>query len=337
MALRTIFKWPILKFSEAASRDDPEREMYSDVFTLTGNNLKFYLRFKPTNTKEFGSKEHCSFYLMPYDLAEMTSVTLDFKLWIQNTDAGKIIEPRWGFTTNTFVEIDSGYGLTEFAHHDLLYSQNSTFIKRDTVFLCCEIRYRLPEPKKDKVQFMAEIQQKEFSFRKQGYGDLCTIRVDGQEFRVAKQKLMANSPVFEAMFKSGMQEAQNNVIQMQDTSPAAIDALIDYLDVHDLENLQEEALGLYLLAGRYMIEDLKEEATKILIEKLDEDNIQNHLVLAFRHNDATFKFGALDYLMAHTGCFKNIMTSDQWMTFASNNMEMAREIVNEVFGAFKWE
>jgi len=68
---------------------------------------------------------------------------------------------------------------------------------------------------------------------------------------------------------------------MNDTIPAVVQAFVKYLHVHDVENSDEEVFGLYLLADKYEIVDLKEKCSRILIGKLDKENILDLLIMAF--------------------------------------------------------
>jgi len=286
--------------------------IYSDVFTLTESSIKFYLWFEPTNKKEGASKEHCAFYLVSRDLNGEPSIKPAFKLWIENTDGDKILNPISGLYTSVFNQIGEGRGRSEFVHQDQLYSPASTFVKNDTIFICCEILL-LP----------------------QEFKDPCIINAGNQYFQVDKQKLMSQSAVFERIFKSGIQEARDIIIPMEDVAPKTVNAFIQYLHLHKISNLGEEAVGLYKLAGDYQVSDLQKKCAEILVDGLNSDNLFERMVIAFKHEDPGFKQGILNYMIGHPGDFKQIMISSKWKKLMDENLEMSHEIVKEFFKVMK--
>jgi len=327
MAQRTNYKWTIHNFSTVASRENRTSTLESKRFTLTGSNIKFHLEFEPTNLTE----DHCALGLGLDDLGEAKSVELVYKVWIENTNGNKI-----GMYTDTFYKSQIGGSVFSLLHHDNLYSPASNFIKHDILFICCEIRYKSSIPSDDTPEFAAKIAEKEWLFYQEGFTGPCIIEVGDQKFEIDKKKLMAHSPVFDRMFKSGMKEAQTGKVTLSDTTPIIIQALVKYLHVHYIEDLDEEALGLYFLADKYEITDLKDKCSRVLIGELNEGNILDRLIMAFRHSDKAFKEGVLDYLADRPGSFKEIMKSDEWRTFINDNMQLSREMIDEAFKSMNW-
>lgn len=335
MAQPTIYKWMIHNFSKVASLDDPTLVLDSKRFTLTGSKFKFHLRFKPISTMEW-SNEHCSFGLILDDLGEAKSVDLSYKLWIENTDGSKIVEPGIGMLTRAFSQIGIGWGWDEFVHHDKLYSLTNPFIKHDIAFICCEILYNSSIPSDGTPQLATTTDEKEWALHQEGFTGLCIVEVGDQKFEVEKKRLMAHSIVFDRMFKSGMKEARTGTITLNDTTPTIFQALVKYLHVHNIEDSDEDALGLYFLADKYEIIDLKEKCSQTLIGKLNEDNILDYLIMAFQHNDKMFKQGILDYLADRPGSFKEVMKSEEWSKFTTDDLQLAREIIDEAFKSMNW-
>jgi len=334
MVQRTIYKWTINNFSKTASRENPTLILDSKRFTLTGSNFKFHLRFEPTDTN--GSKERCSLGLISVDLGKAKSVELELKLWIENTNGDKFVAPEIGMETGVFNKIGEGSTFSEFAHHGQLYPPESTFIKHDIAFICCEILYRSSIPSDGTSQFAAEIDEKEWSLHQEGFTGPCIIEVGNQKFEVEKKKLMAHSIVFDRMFKSETEKEQTGTITLNDTTPTIVQSLVKYLHVHTIEDSEEKVLGLYFLAEKYEITGLKEECSRVLMDKLDKDSILDRLIMAFLHNDKVFKRGIFDYLADRPGSFKELIKSDEWYKFITNNMQLSREIIDEAFDSMNW-
>jgi hypothetical protein len=331
MNSRTIFKWPILKFSTTASRYDPKRVLDSGNFRLTDSNMKFCLRFRPTNATPNFSYEYSSLFLVAKEFDGAAFIDLKYKLWIENTDGTKIPDPTSGMSTHKFEKIDIGWGWSEFAHHDRLYSEENSFVKHDMIFLCCEVQLLPPETIEVNSQSEADIKKKEWALYQEGYKDSCVIQVGDQKFPIEKKKLMTISAVFERIFKSEVQKTQARVIQMDEVSSATVDVFIQYLHLYDLANLDGEAFGLYKLAHTYEIADLKKRCSTILLDDLNSDNVFDRMVLAFKHNDPILKRGVFDYLADRPVNFKQIMISSEWKEFMNVNVELSHEIINEFF------
>jgi len=329
MAQRTIYKWTINNLSKTVSRDDPNLVLNSKRFTLSGSNFKFYIQFKPKNTDE---TEYCALYLNSSDLDEMKSVELSYKFWIENADGDQISKEISKVYTRVFDTIGKGRGFPKFVHHDKLYPPASTFIKHDILFTCCEILFRSSIPSDGTPQLTTKIGKKEWSLYQEGFTGLCIIKVSDQKF----ERLMAHSIVFDRMLKSGTKEEKAGTITLKETTPSIVQSFFKYLHVHEVENSDEEALELYFLAHKYEIVDLKKKCSQILVGKLDEHNILDRLITAFRFKDIAFKRGVLDYLADRPGPFTKIMKSDEWPKFIADNMLLSREIVDEAFKSMNW-
>jgi len=332
MDSKTVYKWPIINFSRTASRDNPTRKLESEVFTLSGSNLMFCLQFHPTNMKEPYS--YCSVFLCPKNFGGATSIKLEYKFWIEN-NRGEKIKRKLGYYVRKFSRINFGFGSREFIHHNRLYSPQNDFVKNDFIFICCEVRRLLPNTVEQK---QPAIDTKEWKFFDGGFADWCTIRVSNHDFKIGKNKVMAFSSVFEAMFKSGMQEARTGIIMMNDTSPKAIQAMIKYVYTQKVTVSKEDAFELYSLADKYDIEGLKVKCSRILINGLNINNAFDYLALSINHNDEAFKQRVLDYLTSNMSDekFKELILSPKWVKLLNEEKQVAREIVDEIFKVSDW-
>jgi hypothetical protein len=87
----TVVKWKLSNFSTVAARNDPNKELLSDVFKIDSSGIKFCLNFEPTNIR--GCDDYSSLYLVVRDFAGKSSIKLRFDLWIENELGEKIAEP----------------------------------------------------------------------------------------------------------------------------------------------------------------------------------------------------------------------------------------------------
>lgn len=59
------------------------------------------------------------------------------------------------------------------------------------------------------------------------------------------------------MLMSDMKETSTGIIRMEDVDVNIMDAFIEYLHLKSVHNLDEIAVGLFDLADKYQISDLK--------------------------------------------------------------------------------
>lgn len=89
---------------------------------------------------------------------------------------------------------------------------------------------------------------------------------------VKKDLLAIRSPVFEAMFSHNMLEATTREVQMKQYNSKTLAAFAKFLSADCLDNLNETASGLFMLAHQYDIPLLKAEAGSSLLNTVTENN-----------------------------------------------------------------
>lgn len=97
---------------------------------------------------------------------------------------------------------------------------------------------------------------------------------DGIVLKCHKPILAARSPVFEAMFASGMNE-----VKIKDFDSKTIDQLLRFAYCLDVEGLDIIAGDLILAAEEYEIKELKEMCVNSLIVNLNQDNVFDSLII----------------------------------------------------------
>lgn len=77
---------------------------------------------------------------------------------------------------------------------------------------------------------------------------------------MSKAFLAGASKVFEAMFSSGMREAKENVVKIEDLQPDQVDLLLRYIYSGHLDDFDQHADRLIEAAEKYQMTDLKVSA-----------------------------------------------------------------------------
>jgi hypothetical protein len=88
----TLIKWKVTNFSTVASRDDPNKELWSDKFKLYSSGIKCRLRLYPTNKKDSGERNCSSFSLHVIDFDGNCNIKLRCRFWIENELGDKTAE-----------------------------------------------------------------------------------------------------------------------------------------------------------------------------------------------------------------------------------------------------
>jgi hypothetical protein len=92
----TRIRWKISNFSTVAARDNIHNSLYSDDFRLDSSSVKCYLRFEPTNRDSLGDSDHSSIFLHVRDFANMTTLELSYRFWVENELGDAIRDHRDG-------------------------------------------------------------------------------------------------------------------------------------------------------------------------------------------------------------------------------------------------
>lgn len=194
-ALTTRARWKIENFSIVASRDDPKRMLFGGDFSLFKSRLRFCLRFDPTNLNEYGNKNYSSLFIVPRNLDNERPVTLEWKLWIENTDGRTIREQAcidcfWislrscTLDSKRVFSMPRGWGYSQFVSYTQLYPP-SDFVKNDTIFVCCEICRDVSQPDFRPFELENKAAENMWLFHNQPDAeDECTIQIGMENFKV---------------------------------------------------------------------------------------------------------------------------------------------------------
>ncbi|XP_022769367.1 BTB/POZ domain-containing protein At2g30600-like isoform X2 [Durio zibethinus] len=111
------------------------------------------------------------------------------------------------------------------------------------------------------------------------YSDI-SICIEGQGFIARAHKVILGlySVPFAKMFTNGMCESSSTEVCLQDVSPAALKAMLEFmycgeLRIEDTEDFGTLLLQLLLLSDKYGISLLHQECCKMLLECLSEDSV----------------------------------------------------------------
>jgi len=191
----------------------------------------------------------------------------------------------------------------------------------------CEVKHT----KKGTQLLPSNFRESLWNAYKNGLYDGCTIQVEDKEFKVSKMILMPQSSVFANMFSSDSEESKTGIVKVQGIDASVMEALIQFMHLGSVENLEENAENLFVAADKYAILDLKAQCAKFIGASLSKENFFNRIVLAFKHNSDELKKHVLDFLLkSNDRIFISLLASEEWLQFGASNMKMAKEIIETV-------
>ncbi|XP_065203292.1 speckle-type POZ protein B-like isoform X4 [Planococcus citri] len=135
------------------------------------------------------------------------------------------------------------------------------------------------------------------------------IDVNGKSFPAHKVILAARSPVFKAMFKNNLMENQQNRVEIKDADENVFQEVLRYIYTGKVENLNDIALELMLIAEKYDLAQLKGMCLKVLGSLLSVNNVVKILIIADLNNAHYLKTQAVEYIRANV---LKVMRSKDW-------------------------
>ncbi|KAI6175085.1 KBTBD4 isoform 7 [Aphelenchoides bicaudatus] len=131
---------------------------------------------------------------------------------------------------------------------------------------------------------------------KQEIGADTTIQLDsGKEFKITGALLMAQSPVFQAMFKTDYTEGKSKTVVIKDIEDEHMEAFIKWLYIGEahLSKLSQE---LFVISDRYQVSSLKEQCVHYMTKDIYSENVIQYLIFGFDYNNEDLKKAAIEFI-----------------------------------------
>ena len=150
-----------------------------------------------------------------------------------------------------------------------------------------------------------------------------TLKVEDNEFKAHKLILAAASPVFEAMFKEGTKEHEDNYVNIEDIDSDVFEVFLRYLYSGQAENLEEMVLELFAAADKYDVQPLREICIHHMVKNISVNNAVNMLVLADRYNVEPIKLQAQKFI---TNNIISLLKTDSWSSLIGIHSKVAKQV-----------
>jgi len=293
-----------------------ETNLTSNEFTLNESDMKFGLQFVYHPIDGIISLQ---LFLKDRGSAEVRNIQCNF--WIVDVDGQRTSL----LSENNEMSEDQPIS-------EVTSSSDNNRTLYDTVFncrassICCEIKHTKTQA------LLSNFRENLWNAYKNGLRNTCVIQVEGKEFEISKTILTAQSEVFKCMFSmDNTEESQTGIVKISDINVNVVEALIQFLHLGYVENLEEIADKLFIAADKYMILDLKGQCANFIGASLGKENFFDITVFAFKQNSDELKTRILDFLSkSNDGIFMALLTSEEWHQFFSNNVQLAKEIAETI-------
>jgi len=164
-----------------------------------------------------------------------------------------------------------------------------------------------------------------------------TLKVKDKEFKAHKVVLAAASPVFEAMFKEGTKEHQDNYVNIEDIESDIFEVFLRYLYSGEVELTGNDMVyNLSAVADKYDVEPLREVCVQHMAKNISVENVVDVMTLAQRFSFDSIKSLATDFFRRN---FLDVMGTDSWSSLLDNsyppqNKKSLFQTVSTFFHAF---
>ena len=151
------------------------------------------------------------------------------------------------------------------------------------------------------------------------------VGVDGT-FKVHKSILAIQSPVFDTMFDSKMQENVSGKMIIPDFSAGAVDDFLHFIYNGEVRSFSN-AMELFVLAEKYQVPALKEISENIIEDRLNESNALEIFNLGQRYDSDRLKRSALKKI----GNFIKVHLKDDFLDHPEKVQQLVtahKEILN---------
>lgn len=120
---------------------------------------------------------------------------------------------------------------------------------------------------------------------------------NGIRFATHRVFLSAASPVFRAAFSSAMAEGRSSVYEIKDSTPRAVETMLEFIYTGTCNLLDSEPEMVLELAVQYELDRLCDKAAQSIIENVTVHNVRNRVLLLKRHGENAFAKSALQDML----------------------------------------
>ncbi len=167
-------------------------------------------------------------------------------------------------------------------------------------------------------------------FDKMPFSDV-NFRVGGRELSAHKSILVTRSKYFAAMFQHPTKEQSTDQIKIEDIEPQVFQELLRFIYTGrvPLDKLETMAVGLFIAADNYLIDELKMKCENYLLLHMSPDNCVILLLHGDLNNPAEYMKKAAKFFRRYPS--QVVMATDEWKKTKQENSTVLCDIQEFVY------
>lgn len=155
-----------------------------------------------------------------------------------------------------------------------------------------------------------------------------TFKVQREKFYLHRSVLGSRTPVFAAMFLHNMKEKSSGCVVVDDCEADVFRLFIRYVYTGRLEGIcTDNVVDLITIADKYQLYELVKGCSSFMRTNLCVDTFFDVISIAFTLNDSSLLSRTTEFFL---GQAKEIMKSEKWKTFLTEDIEQANSLILKV-------
>jgi len=155
------------------------------------------------------------------------------------------------------------------------------------------------------------------------------IKVGSKEYKAHKSVLAARSPVLDSMFCHEMLESNTGIVNISDTDEDTFEYFLTFLYTGKIEQVSlNKVKGLYEIADKYNLQDLKRECVRRLTIEMSVDLVCDALRVAGLHGEKELLEISTNFFINNT---EKILDTSKWEIFLTDNPKIVNELLKKSF------
>ncbi|XP_015927738.1 speckle-type POZ protein B-like [Parasteatoda tepidariorum] len=217
------------------------------------------------------------------------------------------------------------YGLLSDGRRYEMHFQEGKFIIKGSVIFQCYEENIVSQPLCENIsQLQSDLKG---LLKNNFYADIKFL-IGDDILHAHKNILCSRSVVFKKMFEQNMKENKDSTVEITDIQKPVFEAFLSFLYTGTIRNNELDiVMSLYSVADKYAVETLVKTCSNLLVGYLSDKTVPLILKLADKHNDATLKATAIDFICKN---FEEVETTDSWDTLLNSDLHLASYALKRV-------
>lgn len=162
-------------------------------------------------------------------------------------------------------------------------------------------------------------------------GDKAFVKLvcKGTEFKCAKVLLASQSAAFDAMFSHESKESLTGQVELEESTPHAVGAMLSYLKCARIPtNMEEHVFDIVSLAGRYLMDPLVRACENVMNDMLTVETAVRTLIAIDQHQlNTELREIVTDFMKDN---ISQIMKEADWKLFMSEYPNLVNEFIMDL-------